>query len=342
MASAPIRRDESRDVDVERVENPLQSFAVSELPKSALFCRVFTSLAVTVALTSAYALDAGILGNRLLNFELTGPRSFGDDSTLVQKPASTQPFELDIIVSVYDENPEKVLRHLETCCSAGTCRVWLYSAFESGVSERSHALESVNRELHEIEDWLSVNTTFEKHGARVNNSWTGGESTAYVTHVHEHYDDLADKLAFVHGHVSSWHSAEMCGTIRSGVSKAVSQGQNESPHVNLPSVHININKPYELRCISRTGVSGPFATESLRDSVYENWKKWTGDEPPERMTWECCAQFVTTRESVRARSRVFWKNLYDAMPSSSSENIPWEYLWPTFVDEAGSSRRGSC
>ena len=346
MASAPTRQDESQDLDVEKAENHLLSFAAfSELPKSALFCRVFTFLALTVALASEYVLDAGIFGNRLLKFKLTGPRSFSGDSSLVKKRCSTRPFKLDIIVSVYDENPERVLRHLETCCFSRDCRVWLYSAFESGVSERSHELQSANREVHEIEDWLSVNTTFEKHGARVNNSWTGTESTAYVTHAHVRYDDLADKVAFVQGHISSWHSAEMCDTIRSGVSKveeAVSRDRNESPHANSSSVYININKPYSMRCISRTGVSGPGATESLRDSVYENWKKWTGDEPPERMTWECCAQFVTTRESLRARSRVFWKNLYDAMPSTSSEKIPWEYLWPTFVDEAGSSRRGSC
>ena len=111
-----------------------------------------------------------------------------------------------------------------------------------------------------------MNTTFEKHGARVNNSWTGTESTAYVTHAHVRYDDLADKVAFVQGHISSWHSAEMCDTIRSGVSKveeAVSRDRNESPHANSSSVYININKPYSMRCISRTGVSGPGATESL-------------------------------------------------------------------------------
>lgn len=220
MASAPTRQDESQDLDVEKAENHLLSFAVfSELPKSALFCRVFTFLALTVALASEYVLDAGIFGNRLLKFKLTGPRSFSGDSSLVKKRCSTRPFKLDIIVSVYDENPERVLRHLETCCFSRDCRVWLYSAFESGVSERSHELQSANREVHEIEDWLSVNTTFEKHGARVNNSWTGTESTAYVTHAHERYDDLADKVAFVQGHISSWHSAEMCDTIRSGVSK---------------------------------------------------------------------------------------------------------------------------
>jgi hypothetical protein len=50
MASAPTRQDESQDLDVEKAESPLLSFAAfSELPKSALFCRVFTFLALTVA-----------------------------------------------------------------------------------------------------------------------------------------------------------------------------------------------------------------------------------------------------------------------------------------------------
>ena len=119
MASAPTRQDESQDLDVEKAESPLLSFAAfSELPKSALFCRVFTFLALTVAPASEYVLGAGIFGNRLLKFKLTGPRSFSGDSSLVKKRCSTRPFKLDIIVSVYDETPR------------GYCGTWKRAAFQ--------------------------------------------------------------------------------------------------------------------------------------------------------------------------------------------------------------------
>ena len=299
---------------------------------------------VVTALASAAAVARG--NARSVARAAFGRRTMSEDERVSAVEVSDRKrFELDVVMSVYDENPGTVLGHLETCCRAETCRAWVYSSFNSGVSVRSHSLESARREVHELEDWLAVNTTFEKRGARVNNSWTGTESTAYVTHVHEHYDDLADKIAFVHGHVTSWHSDRLCDIIQRGLSKideVASRDDNSSSISKAPTVYVNVNRPYDLRCMSRTGVSGVFADENLRDGVYGNWKKWTGEDPPERMTWECCAQFVTTRESLRARSSAFWKNLYDLMPSSSTEKVPWEYLWPTFVDEVGSSKRGSC
>ena len=34
-------------------------------------------------------------------------------------------FELDIVLSVYDENPGQILNHLESCCNATSCRVFV-------------------------------------------------------------------------------------------------------------------------------------------------------------------------------------------------------------------------
>lgn len=201
---------------------------------------------------------------------------------------------------------------------------------------RSHTLQKQEQVELGIEGWMNVSTPFEKHGLRVNNTWTGTESTAYLTHVHELYDDLADKLAFVHGHVSSWHSGNICDIIHNGVAKADRATVGKS-------VYVNINKPYPLRCLSRNGTSGLFATEELRAKVYDNWAKWTGEaETPSRLTWECCAQFVTTRQSLRARDRAFWKHTYEAMYSFPNDRIPWEYLWPTLVSPSFSASRGNC
>ena len=244
--------------------------------------------------------------------------------------------ELDIVVSVYDEVPQTLFKHLEGCCPKRACRVWLYSAFEKGKSVRSHSLPKQEQVGLGIEGWMNVSTPFEKHVLRVNNTWTGTEATGYLTYVHQLYDDLADKLAFVHGHVSSWHSENICDIIRRGVAKADTAMVGDS-------VYVNINKPFPLRCLSRSGTSGLYATEELRAKVYENWAKWTGEaETPSRLTWECCAQFVTTRQSLRARGRAFWKHTYEAMYSFPNDTIPWEYLWPTLVSPSFSASRGNC
>ena len=250
-----------------------------------------------------------------------------------------QRYELDVVVSVYDEVPQTLLGHLAGCCPKDTCRVWLYSAFEKGgKSVRSHTLQKQTQVALDIDGWMQVSTPFKKYGGRVNNTWTGTESTAYLTHVYERYDDFADKIAFVHGHLTSWHSDTICSIVREGVKKA-----NLAMQSNAGAVYVNINKPYPMRCLSRNGQSGQYATEELRTKVYRRWSLWTGDATtPERITWECCAQFVTTRESLRSRAKSFWKHTYDAMYSFPQDEIPWEYLWPTLVSPKFSAARGDC
>ena len=250
-----------------------------------------------------------------------------------------QRYELDVVVSVYDEVPQTLLGHLAGCCPKDTCRVWLYSAFEKGgKSVRSHTLQKQTQVALDIDGWMQVSTPFKKYGGRVNNTWTGTESTAYLTHVYERYDDFADKVAFVHGHLTSWHSDTICSIVREGVKKA-----NLAMQSNAGAVYVNINKPYPMRCLSRNGQSGQYATEELRTKVYRRWSLWTGDATtPERITWECCAQFVTTRESLRSRAKSFWKHTYDAMYSFPQDEIPWEYLWPTLVSPKFSAARGDC
>ena len=250
-----------------------------------------------------------------------------------------QRYELDVVVSVYDEVPQTLLGHLAGCCPKDTCRVWLYSAFEKGgKSVRSHTLQKQTQVALDIDGWMQVSTPFKKYGGRVNNTWTGTESTAYLTHVYERYDDFADKIAFVHGHLTSWHSDTICSIVREGVKKA-----NLAMQSNAGAVYVNINKPYPMRCLSRNGQSGQYATEELRTKVYRRWSLWTGDATtPERITWECCAQFVTTRERLRSRAKSFWKHTYDAMYSFPQDEIPWEYLWPTLVSPKFSAARGDC
>jgi hypothetical protein len=58
-----------------------------------------------------------------------------------------------------------------------------------------------------VEAWRAVSTTYEKHVQSVNNSWGGDEATAFLTHLaaERRYRGMARRMAFVHGHVASWH-----------------------------------------------------------------------------------------------------------------------------------------
>ena len=76
-------------------------------------------------------------------------------------------FELDIVLSVYDENPGQVLNHLESCCNATSCRVFVYSSMAEGTS-RSHDLEHKTHEKHDLEDW-------DEHGDELSKNWYARE-----------------------------------------------------------------------------------------------------------------------------------------------------------------------
>ena len=241
-------------------------------------------------------------------------------------------FELDIILSVYDENPGEILNHLESCCNATSCRVFVYSSMAEGTS-RSHDLEHKTHEKHELEEWLNVQTRYQKFGARVNNSWTGTEATGFLWHIAHEYDNYAAKIAFVHSHISSWHSGRMCDII--------SRGVNNPSASNGKSTYVNLNNQYPRRCISRNNVVGVHTSENLRDNIYGNWTRWFGTQPPVRVTYECCAQFVTTCDTLRNKPRTFWNRALSSM-ASSEWKIPWEYLWPTLVNEDENVKKAFC
>ena len=240
--------------------------------------------------------------------------------------------ELDIVLSVYDENPGQILNHLESCCDATSCRVFVYSSMAEG-STRSHDFDHKTHEEHELDDWMNTETSYKKYGTHVNNSWTGTEATGFLSHVAREYDNYAARIAFVHAHVTSWHSDRLCDIITRGVKSTGSVSGNSS--------YINLSKPYPRRCLSRNNFVGPHTSKELKDNVYDNWTRWFASEPPVRVTFECCAQFITTRDTLRNRPRSFWDRALLSM-ASPEWKIPWEYLWPTLVNEDENVKKAAC
>ena len=248
---------------------------------------------------------------------------------------------IDIVLSVYDEPPQVLLSHLETCCPKDTCRVFIYTSFAES-ARRSHSHERQQRGAYTKDEWSAVVTNFTKDVDVVNNEWTGAEATGYMKHIVEHYQDLAEVLVFAHGHVKSRHSRELCTAIRRGLGRL-------RDDVDLP-IFVNINNWHQRRCVSRTRVRGQYATKELRDALYAAWHTLvSGDSvaEPARFTWECCAQFVTTRASIRQRSHKAWSHMFDVMSQGTYGDglvagFLWEYLWPTLIDEYGNVGKATC
>lgn len=163
------------------------------------------------------------------------------------------------------------------------------------------------------------------------NSWSGTEASAYLTHLALRFDDLADRIIFVHGHRVSWHASNpLCHALM------------------LPSVHrvggyASLNSKSEIKCFAvREDASGnlnisspqrisPLMTLVLQVAL-EGWRQLVLAPPPRQLVFTCCAQFVATRAAIRLRPQATWVRLLTAAMSWKQKN-KWEWLWPTLVDE---------
>ena len=81
--------------------------------------------------------------------------------------------------------------------------------------------------------------------------------------------------------------------------------------------------------------------------MLDNWSRWTGGaSAPRRVSWECCSLFIATRRTLRARGRKFWESVYRtvSMGDAMQPRPPWEYMWPSLVDEKGTEKiaQGLC
>ena len=129
---------------------------------------------------------------------------------------------------------------------------------------------------------------------------------------------LAAKSAFMHAHITAWHSDRMCDIIRRGLGQL-------SRNVTGPA-YVNLNKPYPRKCLSPNAFTGVHTSEELRNDVFTNWTNWFESSPPRRITFDCCAQFITTRASSRGRSHTFWTSALRFM-ASPDYKIPAENIY---------------
>ena len=58
-------------------------------------------------------------------------------------------------------------------------------------------------------------------------------------------------------------------------------------------------------------VESVYIKDATRDHIYSNWKKWLNtDSVPKRITWDCCAQCVVTKDSIHKRSLGTYESVY--------------------------------
>eukprot|EP00742_Colponemidia_sp_Colp-10_P015970 GILJ01018269.1.p1 GENE.GILJ01018269.1~~GILJ01018269.1.p1 ORF type:complete len:298 (-),score=31.60 GILJ01018269.1:8-793(-) len=156
--------------------------------------------------------------------------------------------------------------------------------------------QNIERDINKIKSWRHLEPN------------RGNEVHAYLRFIIDHYDRLPEAVVFIHGHSTSWHSANIPDMLQhlrwpfltqdneDLQTSTTSQGQMYQSFdfqyfQSIGLGHQDIERPYLCRFWDQAGL----ATE-------------IGQCPPFLKT-ECCAQFVVHRSRILLRSRAFYKGL---------------------------------
>ena len=252
---------------------------------------------------------------------------------------------IDYVIVAFDEPPRPFLDRLEDCISPALDRVFIYINARNNFRSHGNRPNGFINPKASFRLWSDASAAFNKSVVRVPGSYCCDEAPGFLMHIATHYHDLRPHTAFLHAHVASYHSGDVCSIVKTGVRKLSADSQTTPPS---STGYVDINAGgYPLRCFSqrKQDYQGPgYAQDGLdgkwRDNVYDMWSFWTAGAPlPHRIVVACCMQSVVTSQSLQRRPLKTWQALLDAAARSSP---PFEYLWPVLMDEAWSNSTGTC
>ncbi|KAI9720355.1 MAG: hypothetical protein M1828_005739 [Chrysothrix sp. TS-e1954] len=161
----------------------------------------------------------------------------------------------------------------------------------------------------------------------------GRESSAYLTFIIDHYDNLPDYMLFIHGERHQWHNEDRMydglPTIR-----------------NLRLSHVDKVGYANLRCTWDVGCPGEIRPEPEAEKLWDPAWPWVympklfavafeelfpGEKMPRTVGVPCCAQFAATKQAIRRRSRKqyvrFRKWLTQSDMDPGTTGRVFEYMW---------------
>ena len=220
---------------------------------------------------------------------------------------------MELVVSVFDEHAEPFFNHLRSCSNV-VSNVTFY-VHEQGY--RSHFTTGTKGFKITDARWFAP-----PFGTTQSIPNKGDEALAYASYIVQRYHTLPSYVAFVHAHASSWHSHSMCQYLQSAIR---SQRRFVSFNKNNAKRHCEILNNNST---------------SWKQRAYSHWETWFDESPPRYLPYQCCAQFMVSRESIRRHSLSTWNKIHqkaleyhDTIP----EQLPFEFLWPSILDNSTSN-----
>ena len=150
----------------------------------------------------------------------------------------------------------------------------------------------------------------------------GREASTFLKFIVEYYYDLPRRVAFVHGHETSYHQL-MPWSILETIDR-----------VKLQYGYVNINNKDYSHKSSYDGKNHVL----LRQLWHEHFAPYLGRDEPEDLHQACCAQFVVSRDRIQSlpkRAYEHWLGMFfdDEIYAKYDCNewnlaVVFEFMWP--------------
>ncbi|KAE8149847.1 hypothetical protein BDV25DRAFT_155628 [Aspergillus avenaceus] len=164
----------------------------------------------------------------------------------------------------------------------------------------------------------------------------GREAMAYLTHIIDNYDSLADVTTFIHASGTQWHNDIGNTSTTHLLSRLRLDAVERKEYTNLRCQHIP-GCPIAVR---------PFDPElrASDNAVYQNFVKIYMElfnvsikQIPQEIGGVCCGQFAVTRDRIRQRPREDYIYMRDWALTTDLDNFTvgsvFEMLWHIIFSE---------
>ena len=215
------------------------------------------------------------------------------------------------------------------------------------IKRKSSSLVIVTAHYNEDLEWLRKSkypvVLCDKPGAKVS-SFTpdkkctldvnrGRESSSYLKYIVEHYDNLPERIAFIHGHEETYHQK-----YPKHILETIDDARKDLDFVSLNNwLHMK-----KRVCESETFMGTPCGDWTAAfDDMKEHWetlfKPIVKYDMPDYFRFDASAQFIVSRKAILRHPKKAYQNLLDYMIDPNGNDfvrgVVMEFLWQSILSD---------
>lgn len=165
----------------------------------------------------------------------------------------------------------------------------------------------------------------------------GREASSYIKFILVYYEYLPKYVAFIHGHETAWHQ-KFPGGIFQAIARA---NYKEHKYVSLNNKLHTMVLTKDTLVPNNVGINGVLSEyENIGHLVLQlvwdkYFKPYIKKEFPHFLRYDCCAQFIVSRELIKQYPKYVYEHWYKLLMEDSYKyllndyqiSIAFEYIW---------------